>query len=883
MQFHTLSLKNIGNHTSLKCDFSGKNIFAITGKSRAGKSTIMESLFYALTGTTHKMGGKATLNTGQHSLKKLGTNEASIQLTFSIGGMKYSVHRTTNGSSLTIEGKSLTDDKMITETILSFMNLTVSQLRYVLFLGQGDVDSLLKAKPSEVSNIVVQDILNTEILTRMHTDLNSQEVKLSKDEARIDGAIQTLEKQYNEATSKREYLVMYPPSYFLPFKGKKEPWLSCSEDIQRHVSSFLREILNLEKEQTKQESQLDGLNKELIPLNILQNLEKLKNHKDAIIQNLRLQIYQTTQLDFQKKRELESLLSNLIQNNLSIQDLKDSQKDWKEAQIDIEAISLIIQNEQTILKGLEAEKLSKQGLYQQAEKNFLQQKNSITNNNYELKKLVTNTTSLKAKILQFQKKISNTEESKQALSQTLISEQSSLLNRTVQYVQLHIIDNDKDSCPVCEQKISHITSVQDPSEPPSQKDFSNIKKLQADLQQRESTLVQLNGNIEAFKIQLQETEEKQAGLRVLITEDEKDLKAFEDKFNIQKVEFESFNTTIKSQLKLLETKKQQHLKLSKKTVTYSWLQRDSEGIFQSLKTFIDYSAQWKQVVSSLTGQQSLSLFQSQTPRLFDNIPKSFQAQLEINIKIHSSNDSQVINNIEQLNNKITEKRAELSLYWQNFVLSNPEWSNLITPSTLSIEKWNELKEALSLFEKSRLSTQRLNEKRKEKTKIVDQRTRVATIASHFGTSKSSLKEYLSSQLYKELCAISNPFLRTFIGKVCSVSYEKGFYLEQNNQKLPSKALSGGERFYVALALAFGLREYLLKKSNVELKTIFIDEGFHMIKGISIDDLLGKLQTLSKDNNIGFITHNDELIAKVPQRLQVSPSSVIWMSNEADTL
>ena len=875
MQFHKLKLENIGNHTSLVCNFTGHSLFAIVGKTRAGKSTIMESLFFALTRTTHKMGGQATLGNAIHTLKKLGTTQASIQLTFSIDGIQYCVRRAGNTSTLTGGGLKLDGHNKVNKQILSLLKLTTEQLRYILFLGQGNVDSFLSAAHARVAEIVVQDILNTKILVRMQTDLNLQESNLTAQKNQIEGAIGKIQSDIQGIQEQRNALPNFSPSFFLPFKGKREPWLSCSEEIQKQVSDILREIVVLEKKQKQLQNQLENDVQEVIPLEILQKMEQIYLKRNMILQELKLQIYQTKQLKLQQKRELQELLSGLTQQKLSIQTLKDDQREWQERQQKIQDISQAIETDEQKLAELKKQESSQKEEYRKGEHSVQQQKSKITKSSSEIKKLEQKIDALRRSIKNSLDKIVEINKGIQVKTQHLVSEQSKLLDRCVQYVQWNISEHDKETCPVCEQKLVATSSVSHSDNSPTARDFSNIKKLQKELSQLETDLNQQNGNLKSFREQKSAIEQQITSAQGSLKQEKEMLAELEAILERKKKDFEQFTTEVQKQASAVAEKKRIRATWSKKKSLYTWLQSEAAGIFQSLKTFLRHSSEWKELVSSLTVDACLVLFQEGYPVSLNNLSASFEQRLKIEIEKHYSNQSEVFDAIEDLKNRIVEKRKELEVFWQKFVLSNPEWSNLINPSTLESKQWEELKKALDLFQQSRGNGADLQGKQAKLGELVRKIDTISRIAGHFRAGKKSFREFLAAQLYKELCSLSNPFLQTFLGGTCFVSYQNGFFFEQNGQKLSVKALSGGERFYVSLALAFGLREYLMQKANVKLKTIFIDEGFHMVKGNAIADLLQKLEQLSQDNNIGFITHNEDLIKQTPEKLMVSLNSAVW--------
>ena len=70
------------------------------------------------------------------------------------------------------------------------------------------------------------------------------------------------------------------------------------------------------------------------------------------------------------------------------------------------------------------------------------------------------------------------------------------------------------------------------------------------------------------------------------------------------------------------------------------------------------------------------------------------------------------------------------------------------------------------------------------------------------------------------------------------------------------SLSGGEKFRVALGLALGLSDLIVR--NVRVDNMFIDEGFDTLDNERLDSLLNSLSTVT-NRQIGIITHVDQVV------------------------
>lgn len=85
------------------------------------------------------------------------------------------------------------------------------------------------------------------------------------------------------------------------------------------------------------------------------------------------------------------------------------------------------------------------------------------------------------------------------------------------------------------------------------------------------------------------------------------------------------------------------------------------------------------------------------------------------------------------------------------------------------------------------------------------------------------------------------------------------------------SISGGEKFKVALALALGLSDEIMRRAGaIRFDTLFVDEGFGSLDGDSLNLALEVLDRLSTadDRLIGIISHVDELKNSIDKQIIV---------------
>ena len=87
-----------------------------------------------------------------------------------------------------------------------------------------------------------------------------------------------------------------------------------------------------------------------------------------------------------------------------------------------------------------------------------------------------------------------------------------------------------------------------------------------------------------------------------------------------------------------------------------------------------------------------------------------------------------------------------------------------------------------------------------------------------------------------------------------------------------RTLSGGETFYTSLALSLGLADVVSAEAGgVELRTMFIDEGFGSLDSHTLSLVMAQLQALRcAGRTVGVISHVEEMATQIADQIQVRP-------------
>ena len=94
---------------------------------------------------------------------------------------------------------------------------------------------------------------------------------------------------------------------------------------------------------------------------------------------------------------------------------------------------------------------------------------------------------------------------------------------------------------------------------------------------------------------------------------------------------------------------------------------------------------------------------------------------------------------------------------------------------------------------------------------------------------------------------------------------------QGGETRSAKNLSGGESFIVSLALALGLAQ--MSGENMQIDSLFLDEGFGTLDEETLDSALETLSQLrTHGKHIGIISHVAALTERIATRIQITPQN-----------
>ncbi len=153
-------------------DFARLDLFAITGPTGAGKSSLIDAMLYALYGRTPRIGERSAAE-----LISQGAPRLTVGLEFLVGGRKYRVVRTLprgGHAQLSLERDAGTDQWEILagkaagakEKVAEILGLDFDGFTKSVVLPQGQFDRFLRGKPDERREIL-KELLSLDVYSEM--------------------------------------------------------------------------------------------------------------------------------------------------------------------------------------------------------------------------------------------------------------------------------------------------------------------------------------------------------------------------------------------------------------------------------------------------------------------------------------------------------------------------------------------------------------------------------------------------------------------------------------------------------------------------------------------------------------------------------------------
>ena len=133
-------------------------------------------------------------------------------------------------------------------------------------------------------------------------------------------------------------------------------------------------------------------------------------------------------------------------------------------------------------------------------------------------------------------------------------------------------------------------------------------------------------------------------------------------------------------------------------------------------------------------------------------------------------------------------------------------------------------------------------------------------------------EFIASEYLQEICVSASKTLLSLTNGRYFLEYDKEFKVGDNldgGNLRGVKTLSGGETFLVSLSLALSLSAAICLKSLRPIEFFFLDEGFGTLDEKLVETVMDVLGKLSKNFAVGLISHVEELKRRIDNKILVT--------------
>ncbi|WP_419743128.1 AAA family ATPase [Paraclostridium dentum] len=321
-------------------ELNGRNIFVISGKTGAGKTTIFDAISYALYG---EASGESRETDSLRSHFADDDVETFVELEFELKGERYIVNRVPKqkkkksrgegfteksaDATLTLpDGKVITKVTNVTNKLIEILGITRDQFKQIVMLPQGEFKKLLLADSLEREGIF-RKIFNTYDFEKIQIDLKEKAISLSKNRNKSKDEMQT-----NLKNIKGEHDISIGEYVDFPFVIEKlKDFISKDSEAYKYLNEDDKDLYN----------ELELINKEKVKIennnNLLKEKEKIDNSLlDLINKEKEFELKKETINKCKSAKEVKYIEDKLIENENILEQRK---KSYEETLLNIERLN----------------------------------------------------------------------------------------------------------------------------------------------------------------------------------------------------------------------------------------------------------------------------------------------------------------------------------------------------------------------------------------------------------------------------------------------------------------------------------------------------------------------------------------------------------------
>lgn len=900
--------------------FAGLDLFAITGPTGAGKSSLLDAITYALFGQTARLGKAGAAR----ELVSQGTANVSVWLEFQAGSDTYQVFRGMRGN--TPKGqleKKAPDGTWVSETsslreittrIEQIVGLNFEGFTRAVILPQGRFDELLRGD-SKQRRAVLKDLLGLEVFEKMMQQANTKAQNFVNQASHLESLIhkdvspelcKQLENSIGELQAKE--------SHAKELLSKLNQGQEIAEELSAHRVTAKHQRAELEK--AEEESR--RLNRQLTVAE--EQREQHQRAMQTISSSISALAYQPeehlriAQLlpRIQGLANLRNQIAELKKEHADCdQQLRVKAADLEQANARLDEASRHVEEEEARLtnarSNLEAA-FNRYGSPQVVRNLAGQWKKSLEDASQssalqaELQELQTQFSRREHVILELNRKMQEAEQAQNAAENLL--EHLRLENRAMDLRQsLHA----GEPCPVCEQIVTAVPELAMTADLEAAKQA--VKEAQGSCQKardearrapdRFATLEKQIGysteKLERLQLARADTEERVR--RILCTDPgpapEQQLEDLAGSIE----QMQSQIRTLESQAKVTNrTQAEARESADAARLKCERLRERTHGLEQQIEVSENQGAEVARQlgdVPELAAVNAKLLELEKAKKHRDSLENALeQARMElVKAEADSANASRRLRDLTQeivRTNDLLQKSAE------EIRKAETRLQKSIAPVRLSsgqevselkneISKTRELLQNLAVKRREQelqLQTTREKLNKNEELKALrNQLNHSAAVYRELGMllSANRFQDYMLQSSYRLLAREGSRYFEELTaGRYSFHSQQDEFVVRDRSngdEERSVSTLSGGESFLASLSLALALAESIMELSGergpVGLESLFLDEGFSTLDAETLAKVADALPALQKKGRlIGIITHVQSLAEELPARIEI---------------
>ena len=845
MKILDIRLKNLNSlkgewHINLSGNtYTSEGIFAITGPTGAGKTTIFDAICLALYGQTPRL---AKISTNSNEIMSRRTRDCYAQVIFESHGEKYRVlwRQERKGKrfsqvkhilSIYKTGQILSE--LTSDTVPNIQDITgldFKRFKQAVMLEQGGFDAFLKANDTERSQIL-------ELLTgtKIYSDIATK-------------VYERCQQEYDELSRLKIELEA----------AKPRDKFGTVEEIEQAINQALENLTTIESAHKKAQEGLQWL----------RNIAKLRNELNDIEQSIilhdkRVDAFAPKKLILDAALRANEIIAEYSQLKSSRTNLRDTKSRYDRISSDIQALTEKLTQINSQIPEIESQ-------ISNLKHSTTESPDAIT---AKIESLVKNYCTLKAKQIELERRKIKFESDLKAAQENLKTAQMShdeafnALNNLMNQRADAILDETRANlqpgrpCPVCgslehpainhesetfspasikkfddeleilrrqEQQTAKILSESQTNEGIARTNLDNcIQDLGAQIEPVNNAHSELSRNLDSLGIANVKSDKE---ILSSVKKWAESIKALQDKRDKLTHDSDSYKSKLET---LQESFNNDTLELEKLTAELETLEENFKSALTA-KNFADE----QEFTDSILRDDKRKKFLSESENLNAETIRLDERKLICTEKLNSA----------LAENKTRRTLEELTPMDENF-----EKAMKILRDELA-----ELSNALDHRKRLQAEIRKLNEKISKQQIIYSNWAGLDNLIGNKNGAK--FRKFAQKITLSMMINLANKQLQKMSGRYTLTANPDDEKLslsvidnEQAGEVRPTENLSGGERFIISLALALGLSQISSSKSGVD--SLFLDEGFGSLDDESLSTALDALGEIRRGGKIiGIISH-----------------------------